>query len=137
MRNLLLVSFVFLFSSPLLFSQMPQIQSINGNEFCCSQGETSYAYFEITSPPGTPLPSNATMTYTWKAWHENGTLWTWYSSVPYRVIPIYWEGEYTVRVTINYVQKHQNNAFAAFSSNEFKIFGKQCILPPGTPEERN
>jgi hypothetical protein len=99
---------------------------MNGSEICCGFSSQSIAQVKVVANPPLPLPSNSAFTYVWTSQHQSGTTWTWYTSVNQRAIPIPWEGEYTVRVQVVYVQILNYTPFAAFWSNTIKIYGKQC-----------
>ena len=116
-----------MFIAPFLaYSQMSQIHSINGDEFCCGYSEESAAFIELIEDPPMTLPSNATFTYVWTVRHENGTTWTWYGSVRNRTVFTPWPGEYTIRVKILYVRTYQNTPFAAFWSQPITIYAQNC-----------
>ncbi len=126
MRKLLFVFLVFLFSGTTVYSQMTTIACMNPNEFCVGLEPENYAQMQVVTNPPIPLPSNSTMTYIWTVKHESGTSWTWHTNHNYKAIPIPWQGEYTIRVKIHYVQKYQNYPFAAFWSNRVVLIGKYC-----------
>ncbi len=128
MRNLLIICLFSFFIVPLLHAQVPYIQCLNGSEICCGFQPNNIAQVKVVAPPSLPLPSGSAFTYVWISEHQNGTTWTWHTSVNQRAIPIPWEGEYTVRVQVIYIQIINYTPFASFWSNSIKIHGKQCSI---------
>lgn len=117
---------IFLITPLFVFGQISQIQSMNGDEFCSGYTEESVVYIKVMELPPIPITPTIALTYDWTISHSNGTVWKWYSNVDHRAFFTPWEGEYTVRVEINYVNGTSNNPFAAFWSAPITITAYDC-----------
>lgn len=126
MRNAVAIACFMLFFSSAAFSQMVEIQSMNGYEICQGYDYENNAYMQVSSNLPFAPPPNTIVVYTWTAEHPNGNK-IWNTSLPYRTIPIPWVGKYTVRLKIEYIRRGKYRPFAAFFSNRVVIRGVNCL----------
>lgn len=62
-----------------------------------------------------PYYSWATLTYQWDVIHEeSNTTWTWHTANAYKNIPLFWEGHYTIRCRVRYINKYSGSSYGYY-----------------------
>jgi len=120
-----LLALLFLLGTSMRPNYMPEVVSMNGDYICYGMGPGHSAYIQMITPEIWPLAPDGRMEYIWRAEHENGTK-VWRTAYPYREVPIFWSGPYTISVRVLLYGPGSIRPYAAFGSNTITVEGIAC-----------
>lgn len=112
-----------------LAAQSATLNITNLDQLCAGFSDNSTAHVEIVTDTPFRLPSNAGLIFDWYAYHETANK-RWNTPLPFRNIPLPWEGKYNVWVVVKYVNKGTLAPFRTFKSPVVTIDVSNC------PEEK-
>jgi hypothetical protein len=108
-----------------LSAQQATLTITNADDLCAGFTENSTAKVEIVTDTPFRLPKTAGLIFDWYAQHENATK-RWNTPLPYRSVPLPWEGNYNIWVVVKYVNKATLAPFNSFKTRVMTISVAPC-----------
>lgn len=108
-----------------LSAQQGSISIKNVDQLCAGFTQNSTAKIELVTETPFRLPETAGLTFDWYAQHENAQK-RWNTPLPYRSVPLPWEGEYNIWVVVKYINKKTLAPFNSFKTKVVTINVDAC-----------